>query len=301
MKVWRVFLFSNVNGLLLPITLGEKSMSFYVPKCCHSGVKTTGATISKNQTYAHLDAYIAHSACDICLLWTTPKKGVSPPPPLCYQGTYGSGSLARNGLVLSSQFLFCLLTFLHFHFSTLKKWAFWLAAVTKGSAAEAVAPHFVLGADDGQKIRPICACSLLGSDNSIIVIRLLHIHFHSFVIRSLVSYFRGAAFSCFASVWSRRDLSALKNGSLSESTAHAPKIRTAYCCFAFATCYLINESKVQSQYLQVMQYNGLASCVYIGLLEGSSLLFWPNLFVLRWKLCFAQVSSVLSSAIFGFS
>ena len=50
-----------------------------------------------------------------------------------------------------------------------------------------------------------------------------------------------------------------------------------------------------------MQYHGWASCVYTGLLGGSSLLFWPNLFVLRWKLCFAQVSSVLSSAIFGFS
>ena len=70
------FPFFTIKELLLPITLGKERTPFTVPKCCHSGVKATGATKSKNQTYAHFDAHcIAYPACDICLLQTAPKRG----------------------------------------------------------------------------------------------------------------------------------------------------------------------------------------------------------------------------------
>ena len=187
------------------------------------------------------------------------------------------------------------------HFSTLKKWAFWLAAVTKGSAAEAVAPHFVLGADDGQKIRPICACSARTTLS-------LSFVYYTFIFTPL-------SFGVWSHIFVGQLFPVLLPSEVGEICPlwtmaawaymwkHCACSQNLYCMWLLCLWYLLLDkwdfkSKVFSA---IHAISWQASCVYFGLLGGSSLLFWPNLFVLRWKLCFAQVSSVLSSAIFGFS
>ena len=185
----------------------------------------------------HISMHIAlHSQLVTFVSCKRPLKGADMASPLLPRDLSGSGCLTRNGLVLCPQFLFRLLTFVHFAFLNSQK-----VGVQAGGCYQGVRRRSSSSSSFrtwcGRRPKNTTDLRMLGLDNSIIVIRLLHIHFHSFVIRSLVSYFRGAAFSCFASVWSRRDLSALKNGSMltCESTAHAPKIRTACCFFAFAT------------------------------------------------------------------
>ena len=142
-----------------------------------------------------------------------PLKGADMASLLLPRDLSGSGCLTRNGLVLCSQFLFRLLTFVHFAFLNSQKVGVLAGGCYQGVRRRSSSSSFRTWC--GRRPKNTTDLRMLGSDNSIIVIRLLHIHFHSFVIRSLVSYFRGAAFSCFASVWSRRDLSALDNGSLS--------------------------------------------------------------------------------------
>ena len=142
-----------------------------------------------------------------------PLKGADMASLLLPRDLSGSGCLTRNGLVLCPQFLFWFLTFVHFAFLNSQKVGVLAGGCYQGVRRRSSSSSFRTWC--GRRPKNTTDLRMLGSDNSIIVIRLLHIHFHSFVIRSLVSYFRGAAFSCFASFWSRRDLSALDNGSLS--------------------------------------------------------------------------------------